>query len=125
MAIRNAAVSKDVREEKQIHLPAGTNLEVCAISNEHYQAIQGSSKLQGRRMNTALTGIPYLRTSAWQLPARAMMQTFVDYINQAQVLIKGAAGWADCITIKERAKLDMIVKEPRQVGEPLPSFGSC
>lgn len=110
---RNQMVMTQLQEEMQYHLPEGAKLSVACVSNLHYSALKGASKVSGARLDANSTGIPALRAMTLALAAPNLLRTFEAYANHEMVsFLKGAHMWVNITSVERRTELLEFVNAP-------------
>lgn len=117
--VRNEYVTRQVQEERQSHMPAGTELPVFCVSNLFYQALRGGALIEGDLMTPVATGIPALRTHVYTTVAPLILQTVEDFIDhKCEVFMKGLGLWARSVVIESANTFMEIVRNPARQAKP-------
>lgn len=113
---RAAFITTQLQEEMQSHLSPGSTLPIFCVSNSHYGAHKGTSKVNGPRLPVEATNVPALRAHALALPAPLMMGALMAYSNHTiTVFLKGANMWVDTTNIERRQELLDLVLAPQKL----------
>ena len=106
-------------------MPKNKTLVIHSISNSHYNRLKSMSPITGPQLMAYGTGVPTLRAYALGLPATSMLKNVDDFIrHRFTAFMTGLQLWAGRSSVKGRARLLKIIKEPQEVCQNVAPYGS-